>query len=170
MVSPLDQPLLRDGPEVSRVAQKDEARVLHFCASPGVHYICLGACSSHHDPAATFFGPGARAGDIVLIAASPAGDFTGFAGVRRKESPCKDTGELTLLLRAGHHRDDTTVALLRAATRAARAAGLRRLETQLCRETGHTLEEFKRAGLHALSTLNLGGVTEAVLEIGSFDS
>ncbi len=170
MVSPLDQPRLQDGPEVSRVARKDEPRVLQFCGSPGVHYICLGACSTHHDPAGTFFGPGATAGDIVLVATSPAGDLAGFAGVRRKESPCDDIGELTLLLRAGHHRDDTTVALLRAAARDARAAGLRRLETQLCRETGHTLDEFRRAGLHALSTLNLGGVTEAVLEIDALDS
>ncbi|MBI5948022.1 MAG: hypothetical protein HY875_07785 [Chloroflexi bacterium] len=170
MVSPADQPRLQDSCEVSRVARKDESRVQQFCASPGVHYICLGACSSHHDPAGAFFGPAAAAGDIVLVATSPPGDLSGFAGVRRKESPCEDIGELTLLLRAGHHRDETTVALLRAAARDARAAGMRRLETQLCRETGHTLEEFRRAGLHALSTLNLGGVTEVALEIDAFDS
>ena len=170
MVSPVELPRLVEGPDVSRVSRKDEARVLAFCGSPEVHSICLASCGSQPDPRKAFFGSGAAAGDIVLIATSPDGDFTGFAGVRRRETASGDTGELTLRLRAGHHRDDTTVALLRAAARDARAAGLRRLETQLCREAGHTLEEFQRAGLHALSTLNLGGVTEVTLGIDPSDS
>lgn len=131
----------------------DRGRVAEF-SSRSPHMVCR--CTGR--PRGPADGPGVR-----LAVTTPEGEVVALACVEGAEKAGE--GRLTVTVHSGYQHHVALGTLIRAAAEGARALGWRRLTTCVPRDPHDAMEWFREAGLRTLSSFNVGGATEVVLDL-----
>lgn len=137
---------------IEAVGSGDSARLAEF-ERHGAHCVCQGG---GRRPAAPTDGNGSR-----LAVSTPEGEIVAVAFVDPAEATRE--GRLTVAVHTGYQHNAVVGRLIEALAGQAREQGYRRLTTCVPRSPGDAMEWFREGGLHTLSSLSVGGVTEVVL-------
>lgn len=136
----------------------DAAQLAAFLARTQPQFACFAPGHLRHG-----FGSPGEWLDGASLALSEDGELLGFAIVEPGDAAGE--GRLAVLVPAMQHSPEVVSALLSAGAEAARRLGIRHLQTGVLRQQAVVMAAFDKAGLRALSSLNLGGLTELVLAV-----
>lgn len=141
----------------------DAASLIGFGGAPGTHYLCFGSDAYQRESHEEEDGGGQQT-LAAFVAVARDGRIVGMA---RLASLPGSTGsaELTVAVQAAYERLGLLGPLLEAIVAESRGRGLQRLVTSVECHRCNPMEDFRGAGLRAVSWLGIGGVTEVVLAI-----
>ena len=145
---------LEDGREawVGPATPGEVDAVLALAGAPVVHYLCHTA--GPRDEVATTTAP-------LFVARTPDDTVLGAGWLKADDDGME--AELAVFVAAGLQRSGLVGAVLQAGAAAARAAGYRRLRTQVHRELHDPIHDLQAAGFRVESCCAMGGITDVVL-------